>query len=454
MSTTDNRQLEWNGTGSVESTLSGSITVDLSKRLSASVFLGGEGSFEFALPTAPFLRGIKLAGHAEIEFTIEYLFKLTTTLNRDFGCQWKPESGWNCGQLSATAEATRLSSSIGDQNFGASSISTVDYHYAAFGPYAQFTAHSAAATTNTASQTIVSNIFPGASPQIMGLSDGRQILLWVQMDTSLPVSQSTGIMWSLQDAAGTWSEPQLIVRDAQAEFSPVMGIDASGNVAAAWLRVKEAAFSGTVQTTDDLQRFYKNYEVVTATFNPSTRAWSNVTALTDDTNFDTDLELSSDGTGGLLLSWLSNPDAELMSTQQSPSTLKYSGRTSYGWTTPSIIATQLVGVSHHAAAVHGAEAFVVVSRDPDLAAANDGVLDLYRFQNGRWSARQVFAAGGVENRLPNVAFDKTGIGNVVWQRGGNFVSATLDDPKPRVAGREALIWASTTHSSLQTRMEI
>ena len=281
MSTTDNRQLEWNGTGSVESTLSGSITVDLSKRLSASVFLGGEGSFEFALPTAPFLRGIKLAGHAEIEFTIEYLFKLTTTLNRDFGCQWKPESGWNCGQLSATAEATRLSSSIGDQNFGAIAISTVDYHYAAFGPYAQFTAHSAAATTNTASQTIVSNIFPGASPQIMGLSDGRQILLWVHMDTSLPVSQSTGIMWSLQDAAGTWSEPQLIVRDTQAEFSPVMGIDARGNVAAAWLRVKEAAFSGTVQTTDDLQQFYKDYEVVTATFNPSTRTWSNVTALTD-----------------------------------------------------------------------------------------------------------------------------------------------------------------------------
>ena len=76
--------------------------------------------------------------------------------------------------------------------------------------------------------------------------------------------------------------------------------------------------------------------------------------------------------------------------------------------------------------------FVVVSRDPDLAAANDGVLDLYRFQNGQWSARQVFAAGGVENRLPYVAFDHFGIGNVVWQRGADFVSATLDDPRPRV----------------------
>jgi hypothetical protein len=401
------------------------------ERLSASAWVAGSGSTTLSVPGSPFVRTFEVTLEAGVALRLDYIIKVGLEAKADYSCTWTPGTGTICG------------SSDGN---GDGSFSLINHDYAQFGEYARFfplpqvenrEISRGPETTSTSGTpvpgtTLVSNLFPGASPAIIEVGNGARLLLWVHADTSLPVTQGTGIMWSFIAAQGTWSEPKLIVQDTRAEFSPVVGVDGNGKVIAAWLRVKDANFSASIDKAEDVARFYKDFEVVTADFDPATQTWTNVSTLTDDSALDTDLELSSDGTGGLLLSWLSNPDAELMSTVQSPSMLNYSNRTGGAWSPPVALATSLVGVNKHTAAVHGQEAFIIMSRDPDPGANDDGVLDIYRRKNGVWGAAETFAAGGVENRLPAVAYDSAGKGNVVWLRGEDLVSATLDDSTPHL----------------------
>ncbi len=60
------------------------------------------------------------------------------------------------------------------------------------------------------------------------------------------------------------------------------------------------------------------------------------------------------------------------------------------------------------------------------------MLDRYTWNGTTWTAASAFAAGGVENRLPTVAYDSAGAGHVVWVRGNDLVQATLAAPAPQV----------------------
>ena len=416
-------------TGALGYTLKATPSAKLSKdRLEASFWIAGGGGSTVGVPKDPFLREVKVTFEVGIEFKLDAFIKKDWKGSAAFDCTWKPNTGTVCGRTKP-------------EGTGEVSYSLIDRNYEHFGDYATFTGTQTSLSTLakpsgtdavTPDGTIVTNLFPGAAPFTMELPNNEQLLLWVHADPSLPLTRATGIMWSVRNAQGNWTQPQMIVQDTQAEFSPVAGLDANGNVVAGWLRVKDPNFPTTISTDQDVAAFYKNFEVATANFDPASRTWSAVTVLTNDSALDTDLQVSSDGAGGLLLSWLSNPDAEMMSTAVSPSTLKYCVRVGNNWSTPSIIASSLVGVNSHAAAARGTEAFVVVPRDVDENAANDGVLDIYRFNGNSWTAAQTFAAGGVENRLPSAAYDSTGTGHIVWVRGNDLVGATLNNPTPRL----------------------
>ena len=405
----------------------------------------------FAFGDGVSLEQAKVGGELGFEVKLNYLFAVG---NAQYGknipaagdigvvCNYPP-SPINCQVYHSTAtpssaSASHLASTA--QSRSQPEVSIIRRAYRRFGEYSKFHPNARKPTTNgnlspasassSSGTTLISNLFPGASPETVNLKDGRQLLLWVAQDLTLPVTQSTGIMWSIQDGSGNWSTPQLIVADTQAEFSPVAAIDANGLVMAAWLRVKDPNFPASVSSTDDIGQFYKDFEVVTADFDPATQTWTAVTALTDDTALDTDLQLNSDGRGNVLLSWLSNPDAELLSTTASPSSLKISVRSGGSWAAPLTLASNLVGVSHHVAAVYDTNAFVIVARDPDITSPNNGVLDLYRCTGGTWSGPEPFAGGGVDNGNPVAAYDSNGMGYVAWQQGSNFVAATLTNPTP------------------------
>jgi hypothetical protein len=405
-----------------------------SDRLSARAWVGGRGSSTLLVPGETFVQNLNVTLEAGVALRLDYIFaSLDWEKTVDYACSWAPGAGVTCGRTEAKPEVTK-----------GSPFSVITPDYARFGPYAESfplinspsnqelrTRQHPNTSAATAGRTLVGNLFAGASPATIELANDRQLLLWVHADSSLPTTQATGIMWSMRDPQGNWTQPKLIASDTRAEFSPVAAVDTSGKVLAVWLRVKEADFPVSINAGGDMERFYRDFEVVGAEFDPGKLTWGEVTPITDDDAFDTDLKLSSDGGGGLLLSWLSNSRAKLMSTAASTSTLKYCLRDGNHWTAPMVLADSLVGVSKHAAAVRGEEMVVVVPRSQN-GATNGGVIDAYRRNAGGWGAGTTFASGDVENRLPSVCYDSNGVVHVTWLRENDLVSATLDDPTPRL----------------------
>ena len=436
------------GTGTLGLDLKATLEIKIMQGLSAKGWVGGGGSFTAGVPVTdqkPLLRGGEIHFEAGCQFTASYLFNYTATAKYDAKCSWTPIAGVACESTGSSASAQTPD----DATTESAGVALRVPDYARFGKYSDFHRTAAARPAgvkrreHTDDTTLVSNVFPGAAPKILAAGGGR-LLLWVSQDPSRPVLQSTGISWAFDGGSG-WSTPALVADDSQAELDPVAGVDANGKVVAAWLRIRDAAFSATITTAADLPLFFTRLEVVSAVFDPSTKTWGAITALTNDTAYDSDLHLSADASGNLMLTWLSNAAGEFQSTSAHPSTLEFSTWNGSAWSAPAAIATSLAGVHQHAAARRGSAAFAIVSRDPDPATPDDGVLDLYTWNGTAWSARATFAAGSVENRVPAVAYDGAGGGHVVWVRGSDLVHATLAAPTPGVvrSGSDSLDFYET-----------
>jgi uncharacterized protein (TIGR03437 family) len=255
-------------------------------------------------------------------------------------------------------------------------------------------------------------------------------LVQAYQTSTLPPEQSTDIAWSTNDGTG-WSSIAFIAQDTRLEMSPVLGVDRNGNVVAAWKRVKDQAWAQTVQTLGDVEALNREMEVVYAVFDPNSRTWSPITQLTDDRAFDTDLHISADSAGALMLTWISNPGGEFTSTATNPSAIKYSFWTGSSFSAPVVAMVGLVGVSRHAAALHGPQAIVVVPRDAPTGSAGGDVLDLLSWNGTVWSSKLNYAASG-ENRLPSVVYDNAGTAHLVWVRNSQLVHSTLQQATPDV----------------------
>jgi PKD repeat protein len=433
------------GTGTLGCDLKATLQVQIVPQLSAKAWVGGGGSLTVGVPVTeqnPLLRQGEIRFQAGAELKASYIFEYTAQAVFDAKCTFTPAAGVGCEAGGSTSSATAA-----EDRFEEVSIIVPDYER--FGEVSEFrrTPRIRTASPRTPASvqetTLVSNVFPGGSPKILAAGSGK-LLLWVSQDGSKPVLQSTGISWSFDDGSG-FSAPALLTDDTRAELSPVAGVDANGKVVAAWLRIRDSAFTTPITTASELPLFYTRLEVVSAVFDPATKTWGAITALTDDTAFDTDLRLSADGSGNLMLTWLSNGAGEFLSTAADPSTLRFSLWTGSAWSAPASIAAGLVGVASHAGARRGSAAFVILPRDPDPSAADDGVLDRYTWNGTTWSGASTFAAGGVENRLPSAVYDDAGAGHVVWVRGSDLVHATLAAPTPEVvrAGTGSLAFYDT-----------
>lgn len=407
--------------------------------ISARAWASGGGKATIGRPD-PFLRRLQINAQVGVSFSFTEFFKITEEAKCDFGVAWTPDTGVHtffCGSgdnNSQSISAGKLLSSKLSATGTGIPLTLIKPAYVGFGKYNSFGLKPKSQRTvslvpaSVQDAAIVTNVFPGASPKILEVGAGR-LLLWEHQVSTLPVPQSTDIAWSYNNGNG-WSTTAFIKQDTQAEISPTAGVDANGNVVAAWLRIKDTDFSTPVNTSSDLPLFYKRLEVVTSVFNPSGQTWGSVTPLTDDAAFDTDLRLSSDQSGHLMLTWLSNPDGEFVSTAASPSVLKYSFWNGEAWSAPAPLANGLVGVGGQAAAIYGNRAFVIVARDPDPATDGDDMLDLYTWDGSQWSEASTFAAGGGANRLPAAVYDVAGESHIVWSRGDDLVHATLSDHTP------------------------
>ena len=423
------------GTGQMGLDLKATLKIDIVQdRCTASAWVAGGGSFTLGVP-APYLREVEAHLQVGAEFKFDYLFDYSAKATLEGKCSWTPVPGVQCAieGSSSSGIVSRALDAAGKS--GREAVNLIPPDFARFGGYSTFrptlrkAAPSPRVPVSLADTTLITNVFQGASPHLVETGAAARLLLWAHQDPADPVLQSTEISWSY-DAGSGWSVPALVANDTRVELSPVAGLDAAGKVVAVWTRIQDAAFSTAITTASQLPLFYTRLEVVSAVFDPATQTWGPITALTSDTALDTDVSLASDGAGNLLLTWLSNPAGEFMSTGGSPSSLKYSVWNGSSWSAPAAIATGLTGVADHAAARRGSNAFVIVPRDPNPGVTDDGVLDLYTWNGSIWSGPSSFAGGGIENRLPSVVYDVSGGGHVVWVRGDDLVHATLASPTP------------------------
>lgn len=422
-------------TGMGQLGLKGIVKTDLGDRVKVQGWLGGSGSLTFGYP-APYLRAAVLAAEAGVEFKVDFVIRTGYKYTRTFKCQ-----GMAGGPPPACGETFFPRGGKGVP-LSKVTLRPLRQHYGRFGKYEQFgseisrnlSSRRAQATKkphSTVDPPFLANVFPGAQPKIIPVGSSDRMLLYVRQDPKLPTLQSTDIAWSYFDGTN-WSSPAVILSDTRAEMSPVAGVDENGKVIAAWLRIKDPAFSGTVPTFDDLPNFYKYMEVVSAVFDPALGTWSAVTQLTDDLALDTGLRLSSDGAGKLMLTWQSNPSGEFLADAAHPATLKYTFWNGTAWNSVATVATGLVNINEHAADVNGTNAFIIVPHDPDTDVTGDRTLLLYDWNGASWSSSTVFAASGVDNLNPSAAYDTGGQGHVIWLRGSNIVHATLASPTPQL----------------------
>jgi hypothetical protein len=400
--------LEFSSVGSYGVALEGSVDVPISAdHLSARMWVGGGGNATFATPPRDgyLTRSVELGAQAGIEFKFDYLIKLEAHATANASCEWTPRAGMECA---FGGEAG------GDISAGAKRMKTVHNDYAAFGPYS---------AVHNDGGALVRNVFPGASPRWLELPGGRALLLWVHQNPSLAALQSTDIAWSLFDGKA-WTVPAFIRADTRAELAPAAGVDSTGRIVAAWLRIADVAFAGPIESVNELPSFYNRLELVSAVFDPSTSTWSEIVEVTHDNAFDGDLRLSRSAAGHLMLTWLSNGGGEFFSSASSPSALRASFWNGTSWSVPTTVAGALEEVGEHAPAIGGSgSAFVIIPRGT--------ALDLYRWSGSAWSGPMLFASSG-DNRNPAVAYDGQGTGHVVWVRNGDLVQATLSAHQPTV----------------------
>lgn len=400
--------------------------------LRTRLWLAGDGTLYLELPE-PLLRQMILKFQAGAVINIRWVLREEVTFNA--WCKWTRDAGIHCG----TGNVASMSSVGGPDEI---QLRLIETDYSRFGPYSQMQPRillryeSAATPVNTQVTSMVSNLFPGASPFLANVAGGS-LLLWEHQDLSDPVIQSTEIAFSWNGGGG-WSSPLLINDDTRAEFDPIAAEDGSGGAVAAWLRSSDPAFDQVPGTFDELAPFFKQMEIVTVRFDPGSRSWTQPAPLTQNDASETDLHLAYDGNGSVWLTWLENEAGEPLSTADAPSRLRYSVWNGSSWTVPADIDAGLVGVDSHAlAASSSGGIFVLVPVDPDPEVEGDERIDRYLWLGTGWSHTTFAGGDGTTNRHPSVAFDATGLAHVVWMQNGNLVHATLQNPTPSIVREES-----------------
>ena len=416
------------GTGTVGLELKATLVADLvPDRITASAWVAGSGDMTLGFPE-PFLREANVHVEAGVEYRLDLLLQVFEGQYRcQASCNWTPMTGAVC-----PAECGSVSRSSGPE------ITIMRHEYERFGKYEVFTVEPIVSPRDSripesiSQVTFASNVFPGASPVLIPVGTGTEMLVWESQDSADPVLQSTDISWSIDTGAG-WSTPATLVNDTQADLSPRIAETASGKVVAVWERIKVPAFVTPINDVADLPLFYNELEIATAVFDPTTQTWGAISLLTNNNSFDGNVSLSSTTSGDLILTWLSNSGGQFLSTTAQPTSLMFSiwDDVAQSWSSPATVAAGLVGVSSHVSANKGSEAVIVLSRDVNPAAQDDGQIESYIWNGTNWSGPTVFAVGGGENRHPVVIYDATGEAQVAWIRGGSLVRGSISSPTPQ-----------------------
>jgi len=155
---------------------------------------------------------------------------------------------------------------------------------------------------------LLENVFPGSDPALAGR--GQALMLLYVTDNGSPNDlQFTDIRWTRFDGTN-WSTPATIHTNTQAEFSPQVAYDGTGDALAVWERVADSNFNQT-----NLTAMAAQMEIVWSKWDHTTGQWSVPEAFTANNHLDhAPLLCGPMNDGSLLATWTANRSNLLMGT--------------------------------------------------------------------------------------------------------------------------------------------
>jgi len=156
-----------------------------------------------------------------------------------------------------------------------------------------------------ADKIIKTNSYDVSTPQYVKLTDGRELLVWLDDDTSRTVINGTSIMYSINDGE-KWSEPLYVENDGSGDYSPELKT-VGNEVYLVWEDIDVQADDATMEES------LKAMDIKCARFDAGNNVFTDILQLTDDTVMDSTPEIGvSDG--DLVVTWIKNTSDNMFET--------------------------------------------------------------------------------------------------------------------------------------------
>jgi len=395
------------------------LAVELASWLKAQVFGGGEPYVTIQVPATPsYLKevGINMFyGFRLILFNLWIQFKRTVNCNYPGGC--------------FVSVMSLASPEMGLQP----AWQVIPRDYAGPG-YATFTANRSVpntqqaslstqhglrlrATATTTETVLLTNIYPVPEPSLAVRNDGTRLLAYIYDDTGKPHGHGTEI-YTLAWNGSSWGTPVAVTDDQQADFSPDLAFDGSGNGVLIWER---STLPSTISPTLDIT-FTRGLEIMASMWDGN--AWSAPVSLTSNTLMDFAPRLSAGGDGTVMALWETGDGNEFIGTATHPMTYTTATWNGTAWSTPTAILTDRQNVIETAFAVYSAtQAALVYAQDMDGVLTDTTDLELYysTYDGASWSTPTRLTTDAISDTTPVLAYDAAGTLHLLWLRGGDLV---------------------------------
>ncbi len=207
---------------------------------------------------------------------------------------------------------------------------------------------------NIDTSTFKTNIYPYAEPQLVKLSNGNELLVWIDNDNSRSDINCTVLKYSVNNGA-SWTTPADIYNNGTADFSPKLAVTDNGAVLA-WQKANDVLADDTT-----LPEMAKNIDIYYSAFDGT--SWTTPTNLsnTEDTyEFAPDIAACGDE---ITTSWITNSDNDYFAFSGTNSiyTKVFNGT----WGDTTVIATDLGSVANLNVSYIDGKAAITYTEDTD-----------------------------------------------------------------------------------------
>lgn len=136
-------------------------------------------------------------------------------------------------------------------------------------------------------------VFENSAPQLVQLTDGRWLMVWVDAADSRTDENMTALYYSVSDASGGgWSSPRMVDDDGTGDFMPSLTLAAGGTPVVAWQNSRTAWTS-----QPELEDAAADIEVKAAAFDAASNTFGPASAITSNTSYETSVQVVPEGTG-------------------------------------------------------------------------------------------------------------------------------------------------------------